>query len=416
MLASTLLWLIYFPLLKLIHLFVFWVPPVFSRWQFEQKNEVEPLCRSFNDEKVQADYCFEFSSEGEYQQVASLIDDALVMNKKVELVFFSPSVEKAIIELARRFPKQVRYLRYPLVRFSPWHSFTNWISAKELIMVRYDLFPEFLLWSMEEGNSLQMLWMSFKKERALNKQVSWFKKSFLKQASRIVYASAKDQDQGLKLGYKGSLYDFRIEQIRRRMERREEKLIRIFPEYIQLKALWEKFPRHKRLIIGNAWPSDLKLLTLIPDDVFVMVVPHKLEPVILKAFRDGLSESGRTVEEVNPDSRLVTANTLILNMKGILCELYQDFGKAYVGGGFEGSIHSVLEPLVAGANHLSCGPAHHRSTEFDLSQSYGHLTEVNNESEFRAWLDLGISGSGPNSLLNEIVINYPHCRREVLSC
>lgn len=378
-------------------------------------NHLDPLCRSFKDEGQKADYCFEFSSEGEYQQIASLVDDALKSGKKCELIFFSPSVEKAIVELSQRHPHSIRYLRYPLASFSPRHSFSHWVSAHELILVRYDLFPEFLFWSLESGRKLKLLWVSFKKERELGKKISWLKKTFLKNAQTRIYASQFDQEQGKGLGFPGSLYDFRIEQINRRMKGRMEKFDRVFPTYSHLKAAWENFPREKRLIIGNAWPSDLVLIKRIPADFFVLVVPHKLEASILKHFRDAFFQMGRTVEEVTDGSKLISASTLVLNKKGVLCELYADFGKAYVGGGFEGSIHSVLEPLVAGADMLACGPAHHRSTEYDLACAFGSMTELKSAEDFDRWLANAQAPQG-TARLAPILNKYPEYRREVISC
>lgn len=416
MMSKLSLWLIYFPVLKLIHLLSCWVPAVRVRSRFEKKNKSELQCRSFKLDLIEADYCFEFSSEGEYQQVASLIEDALLQDKKIELVFFSASVEKAILELAHKYPHNIRYLRYPLVRFNPWHSFSGWISSRQLILVRYDLFPEFLVWSLQAQNKLHMLWVTFKKERARGKNISWIKLTFLKQAEKIIFASAEDLKLGKKLGLDGELYDFRMEQIRRRVTQKEDKFKLHFSQYQNLKQLWENYPRHKRLIIGNGWPSDLFLFKQLPADVFVMVVPHKLDAEILKAFRDGFFELKRTVEEISDQSVLISANTIILNKKGVLCELYADFGKAYVGGGFEGSIHSVLEPLVAGSDQLACGPEHDRSTEYDLAISLGDMTEVKTAQDFSTWLESIVSPRSEKSQLDEMILNYPECSRGILSC
>src|SRR5690606_14635757 len=77
----------------------------------------------------------------------------------------------------------------------------------------------------------------------------------------------------------------------------------------------------------------------------------------------------------------------LLEQPGRLLELYPQFNFAYVGGGFGRSIHSVLEPLLAGCWSV-CGPRIHRSTEFDLGQELlpGQLKVVSDEREFlQAW-------------------------------
>jgi len=406
--VKLLLYFFYLPLLRFLGLLVCWLPAYQERLNFEKRNLSDPLSQKMND----ADLCFEFSSEGEYQQVASIIDDALGLGKKVELVFFSPSVEKTMMKLGAKHATQIRYLRYPLLSFYLL-SFSSWISAKHLILVRYDLFLDFLVWAMEPGHKLSMVWVSFKKERIRHKKISWMKKKFLKQSDKIFYASEKDQEQGIKLGLSGDSYDFRMEQIRRRILTRHEKLRHDFFLYSELLQRLEKFPRGKRLIFANVWPSDLFLLKNIPKDFITVVLPHNLTPEILEVFR---SELKNGVELGESSVSLPEGNIYFLNIKGILCELYSDFGKAYVGGGFETSIHSLLEPLVAGSEHISSGPLHHRSTEFDLAQKMGHVTVVNTPQDFFLWLQLEGSRGSLSETLRPFLNRYDGCRKEIISC
>lgn len=415
---NFLLWFVYYPLLKLASLLVFWVPKIQERIKFEKKNRDHKLCSSFSEANLKADFCFEFSSEGEYQQVAGLIDDALKAGKCLELCFFSPSVEKTIVNLAQMHPSQLRYLRYPLVTFSPWRksgSIGHWMTSDKLIMVRYDLFPELLLWSMHPKHELTILWTSFKKERVRQKNISWLKRAFLRHTKNIFYASLPDQQMGIRLGYPGPSYDFRMEQIRRRIAGREDKFKTVFHQYPGLKANWAKYPRHKRVIIGNAWPSDLFLLEKLPHDVFVLVVPHQLSPEIIGAFMEAFVKLGRNVLEIKDQTGEMTADTVILNKKGVLCELYADFDYAYVGGGFETSVHSLLEPLVAGASAIACGTIHHRSTEYDVAHSMGLMTEVRSASDFLSWIEKKEMTTA-GAALSKVFENYEKYRKDVISC
>lgn len=414
MLTSILLWGLYFPVLKILSLFVFWIPEIVERRKFELRNKKERSCQSFKTSHKRADYCFEFSSEGEYQQVASLIEDGLKEGKLFELVFFSPSVEKAIVELGKRYPEQVRYLRYPFLTLFPGNSFSGWVSAKDLYLVRYDFFPEFLFWSMNPSNSLHLLWVTFKKLRLKGKTPGLYKRFFLKQAASIVYASKGDLDFGKDLGFAGSYYDFRIEQIRRRIRSRDEKFAAQFQHYPELRARLEKFPKEKRLIIGNAWPSDLVVLKDLPEDIFILVVPHRLEKNILDEFEEGLSALRDDVR-ITTGEEFHESKTVILNKKGVLCELYADFDFAYVGGGFEGSVHSILEPLVAGVPRISCGPANQRSTEYDLALGLGRVSEVRNSKEFLSWLSVKPELHASHEL-SMVLDQYDSRKREVLSC
>jgi 3-deoxy-D-manno-octulosonic-acid transferase len=416
LLFGILFWGFYFPLIRLLTLFLFWNSKVEERERFEKRNKFEALAHSFRDKNLKADLCFEFSSEGEYQQVAPLVDDALAQGKKVELVFFSPSVEKAIVKLASEYPLQVRYLRYPLVRlfpFIPRRSFTHWITADTLIMVRYDLLPELLLWALKPSHQLKMIWMTFKKERSKNAAPSFWKKLFLRTAKTIVFAGAPDVKTGSELGFKGKAFDFRIEQIRRRVAKKDEKYKKQFPLYSQFKT---SIDGKKSLILGNAWPSDLFLLRDLSSDIVLVIVPHQLSEEILSLFREGLDALGREVFELNDGTTTWrSSSTILVNKKGILCELYADFPFSYVGGGFEGSIHSVLEPLVAGSPRIACGPFHHRSTEYDIALDQGRISEVNTPEQFLVWLN-SLLIREEHDRMGLLIKDYESLREFVISC
>jgi len=173
----------------------------------------------------------------------------------------------------------------------------------------------------------------------------------------------------------------------------------------------------KRLILGNAWPSDIFLLRDLPGDYSVTVVPHQLSPEIILAFQEGLKRLGRLPVEINDATSLVEkGDTFIINKKGVLCELYSDFGKAYVGGGFETSIHSVLEPLVAGSDQLAAGPMHHRSTEYDIAMELELMSEVRNPEAFKLWLAKKTSGQSTLEKLTPTFNLYPARRKEIILC
>lgn len=414
------LWaLIYTPIWFSLRFILMFVPKAQDRFKFEELNRIDANeegsgGRSFGKDKIKADLCFEFSSEGEYQQVASLIADALKDGKKLELVFFSPSVEKTIIELQKKHPEQIRYFRYPVL---DGYTFSSWATSDTLILVRYDLFPEFLIWSMKPGRKLKFVWVTFKKERMKAKVVSPLKKLFLKKSSYTVYSTNADQEQGSDMGFQGVVYDFRMEQIHRRIETRLEKYAKFFPLYVDFKNHLDSYPRGKRLILGNAWPEDMFLLENISSDVLIVIVPHQLKPEIIAKMTESLLKFNRTPTIISDDStEIPLTSTLILNKKGILCELYADFGKAYVGGGFGVSVHSLLEPLIAGSEHLSCGPVNHRSTEFDLSLEYGLIKEVKNSQEFKEWLMLDIPKIKDRDKLLFQIAKYTSFKKDLLSC
>ncbi len=89
---------------------------------------------------------------------------------------------------------------------------------------------------------------------------------------------------------------------------------------------------------------------------------------------------------------------------------------AYVGGGFETSIHSVLEPLISGADRISCGPVNHRSTEFDIAQTLGKMTVVKNSQEFNLWLGSPLVSESGDGKIAAKASGYVNYRKAIISC
>lgn len=373
-----LFWGFYFPVIKILTLILLPIPKVRERIAFEKRNDWQGFLKTGQ----KADLAFEFSSEGEYQQAASLIQDALADGKKIEIVYFSPSVEKAMTELAGKYPLQLKVLRYPLLTLTHSHSFSHWVTSDTLVLVRYDFLPEFLVWSRKPQHKLKILWVSFKKDRLKGRRPSFYKMLFLTRGKKLFFASHKEASFGKLLNLSGDVYDFRIEQIHRRILARLEKFAQSFTLHSELL----KKLNPKRVIMGNAWVSDLALIKNIPKDISCLIVPHRLD--LIPDFKSTLKSMNLDFQEITTETQSLEEKQIyILNRKGLLCELYHDFDKAYVGGGFEKSVHSLLEPLVAGSKQISCGPQNHRSTEFDLAQDLGHLKEIQSPKDFLEWLE-----------------------------
>ena len=62
-LGSAFLWLIYFPILSTLKWVFFFIPKVRLRIEFEMNNKTEEGCRSFKQDGIKADLCFDFSSK-----------------------------------------------------------------------------------------------------------------------------------------------------------------------------------------------------------------------------------------------------------------------------------------------------------------------------------------------------------------
>ncbi|MBL0060172.1 MAG: hypothetical protein IPP40_01390 [bacterium] len=92
-----------------------------------------------------------------------------------------------------------------------------------------------------------------------------------------------------------------------------------------------------------------------------------------KAYTAGLSCAEITESTINSD-------IIIVNRSGILADVYQYGILAFVGGGFDRGVHSVLEPMAHGLKVL-CGPKIDVSREANEALAEGLLAVVNDETE-----------------------------------
>jgi 3-deoxy-D-manno-octulosonic-acid transferase len=122
------------------------------------------------------------------------------------------------------------------------------------------------------------------------------------------------------------------------------------------------------LILGSSWPQEEKILYDFMDNhkedlttlnLKVLIAPHDLsDSHLLKLFNlfpDAIRYSKQ-------DQYLNNTDVLILDTIGHLSAAYQYGSLAFVGGGFSGSLHNILEPLAYGLP-VVFGPKHEKFPE-----------------------------------------------------
>jgi len=330
------------------------LPFFLKRYSFEKKHSM----KSFNDENLRADYCFEFSSEGEFARIKPLALQYLCEGKKIELIFSSGSVKKEVQQLEKKYVGQIRYLAYPYFNFHV--DLRSWISAKNIGLVRYDFFPKLL----EAG---------LQKER-LNLYSGVFKTNYLLNTfvyplfDEIYAASSSDAEKFSEyLGKEVIFKEFRAEGIRERQFYARSTVEKSLPyggkflDYLSGK-------RDEVVVAGSFWFKELETDALrkflkLPRFKQFFIFAHDLSD--FERYSDKLKDIGSllVVDTNSTIDNIEEYRFIVINVRGILCEMYSFFDYAYVGGGFLKSIHSVLEPGIAGCK-IWVGPKVHRSAEY----------------------------------------------------
>jgi 3-deoxy-D-manno-octulosonic-acid transferase len=341
-----------------------------KRIAFEKKNTESRLSESFSLINLQADFAYHCSSEGEWEQIRIDVQNKLAKGCNIEIIFTSPSVEKGILKFAHdiKFPDSLRLLRLPILTssfFSPYRLH-RWITAKDVVLVRYDFFPE-LLGLIFFEKKLHLVWATTKKLKIWNLLIFSFFKT--------ITPSTQIDFEYLRKFYPQKILnpkESRIPAILERLSHKQETLEERFPSFTLFSNWIKLFPL--RLIIGSAWKEDVSFLPI--DESFyqnrlVVIVPHDLNlnwAELMSSFSHLYFIKPETTQtqmiKILTDYKNHPAPIVIL-IKGILCELYAEFPMAFVGGGFGKSVHSLLEPYLSNSM-VFCGPKVHRSTEADV--------------------------------------------------
>lgn len=359
-------------------------PSLRRRWSFESKNDDlnDPFQLSFQRSGTRAERCYHVSSEGEWEQVWPFVLEDLREGLKTEILYTSESLEKRVAHSKQALDHRlIRFWRLPLLKAKSLHS---WVSAANLVMCRYDFFPELIFLGLRcqrHGGEFVLLSGSLKgKEKMLKREGafpfvywSWLYQKF----DRLCLASGVEKMRFMSLGVELTRlwsYEARGLQILLRLKNFRHTLgqrgLEKFVEMIEKESLKEE-----RVIFGSFWPTDLGVLKQTLQKSFssplVVLAPHDLSARGIEELKKEVETvrevlvCGLPLDEKELQLAVRERKILIFTERGVLLELYPLFARAYVGGGFGRSVHSVLEPYLA-QTQVYCGPKTHRSTEVDL--------------------------------------------------
>lgn len=152
--------------------------------------------------------------------------------------------------------------------------------------------------------------------------------------------------------------------------------------------LIEHFKGNERLfIVGSSWRPDEDLL--VPfinahEDVKFVVAPHEMEEPRIERLITECTGGVVRYSECRTESDVEHARVLIIDVIGILNQLYQYADWVYIGGGFGVCIHNTQEPATYGTP-IAFGPKYHKFKEACDMIALGACASVTTTEELEAW-------------------------------
>lgn len=126
---------------------------------------------------------------------------------------------------------------------------------------------------------------------------------------------------------------------------------------------------NKAFIIGSSWPNDEEILLPFVNNISkskkIIIAPHDIQLKHIEAIISKLKVNFVLYSDLEKGGKKSDVNVLILNTIGHLANAYNYGDIAYVGGGFSGNLHNILEPAVFGLP-IIFGPKHSKFPEASI--------------------------------------------------
>ncbi len=274
---------------------------------------------------------FHASSLGEFEQISFLIETIKQKfpREKILVTFFSPSG----YEMKKNFPFADHILYLPFDFFNSIKPFIDSIQPKMVFWVRYEFWINTLEYLKEKNIPLILL------NGVFRKNISFLYKPYLKSClrsfSEIAVINKSSQENLDVLGFSSTvIYDTRFSRMRQVAQNAfEDKII-------------QHFVQAERVVIcGSIWANDDEILHSTIQhrkDIHWILAPHEVDaPRIAQ-----LLSSYPHAQKYSQYEESIPTNILIIDCIGLLARLYRYADLAYVGGGFNKVVHSLVEPLA----------------------------------------------------------------------
>lgn len=305
-------------------------------------------------------YWFHCASLGEYDMALPLIQACIAAHPALEIVvsFYSPSGMQHYHK--RGFePYAVFYL--PADTPQQMQRLIKAVQADRLYLLKYEFWPNLLQKAQEAGLEVFGVSTILRPSQVYFKWYGGLFKRALQRVSHFAVQNEDTQKRLLALGISSQkievLGDLRFNRVLE--AKTSAKPNQIIAQFVGTSPL---------LILGSSWPQEEKILydfidnhkeTLTKLNLKVLIAPHDLsDSHLLKLFNlfpDAIRYSKQ-------DQYLYNTDVLILDTIGHLSAAYQYGTLAFVGGGFSGSLHNILEPLAYGLP-VMFGPKHEKFPE-----------------------------------------------------
>ena len=346
--------------------------PKAKEWIIGRKNFFKELPSVKNKEVV----WFHCASLGEFDQGLPLMEKIKLKKPNVFLLvtFYSPSG----MNHYHKRNHSADYVCYlPLDTSSNANKFIQHFRPSQAYFIKYEFWSNYIFTAKKNGAMLFNISGIFREDHRFFKWYGSFFRKTLKQFDWFFVQNEKSSHLLQSIGLKNvsitgdNRYDRVIENKKKCPENQ----------------IISTFKNNQRLIIiGSSWPEDESIILpwILKNDVKVLIAPHNVDQKHIEQLKKNLPNAVQYSKALLAD--IQNTRVMILDTIGHLASAYKYGTIAYVGGGFSGSLHNILEPAVFGLPVLF-GPKFDRFPEAQAFIDNGFGFSVSTTKEFVFTLD-----------------------------
>jgi len=316
---------------------------------------------------------FHCASLGEFDQGLPLMNRIKENDKDVFLLvtFFSPSGMKHY----HKRNHAADYVGYiPLDTPSNARKMVDRIQPESVFFVKYEFWTNHILAAKKSGAKIYNVSGIFRENHRFFKWYGHFFRSTLKQFDWFFVQNKTSVEL---------LASINISNVTKTGDSRFDKVLENKTK-LSKDAILDNFCKNKiTFIVGSSWPQDEALLLPIVNSMQdkVIIAPHNVDDKHVKGITDKLNRSYVRFSKIKSDD-ISDIDVLIMDTIGQLSNAYAYGSYAYVGGGFSGSLHNILEPAVFGLGVIF-GPKHSRFPEGQQFIDAGIGFSIKTQSELQ---------------------------------
>lgn len=321
--------------------------PKAKQWIEGRKNYFKNLPK-LNDKKVIWFHC---ASLGEFDMALPVMNLLKQKYPNIFLLvtFFSPS---GMNHYHKRKHQVDLALYLPLDTPDNAKKFLSHFKPEKAFFVKYEFWSNYIFEAEKQQIQVFSICSLFRKEHRFFK---WYGGFFRDTLEKIDFFYTQNETSSLLLADIG---------IRKFITSGDTRYDRVIENKEQLEAnvrIEQFLENEKAIIIGSSWEEDENILISYinknPSLKFILA-PHEIDENHLSNIEKKITNDSIRYSVAHQPGNQV----LILNTIGHLANAYSYGSIAYVGGGFSGNLHNILEPAVFGLPVIF-GPKYKRFPE-----------------------------------------------------